>query len=454
MIEQTILNHLVFTEVYARKVLPFLKEEYFHTTSDKVLFNIVSTYMQKYNSLPTKEAMRIELADVANLEEKVYAEASQKIDQLTGEDTNVEWLLDNTEKFCQDKAIYNAIMESISILDDTTGKLAKGSIPSLLQGALGVSFDTNIGHDYLADTEKQFEFYNTPEHKIPWHLDIFNKITKGGVSKKTLTVAMAGTGVGKSLFMCDCAASNLMEGKNVLYITLEMSEAFIAQRIDANLLDVEISDLEGLSRELYENKVSRIRARTVGKLIIKEYPTAAANVNHFRHLLQELKLKKNFIPDIIYVDYLNICSSARYKRATSNSYEYIKGVAEEIRGLAVEFALPVITATQTNRNGYGNTDVDLTDTSESFGLPMTADLMFALISSEELDQLGQIMVKQLKNRYNDPNYYMRFVIGVKKTNMRLYDLEESAQDDITGGGSDDDTPKKVSNNSKFKKMFQ
>ena len=428
MIEQSILSHLIFNEAFARKVIPFLKAEYFQNQHDKVVYGLINEYVEKYNNTPTKEVLYIELKNKDGLSETTFKDSKRLIEDLTVDNTDIKWLVDSTEKFCQEKAVYNAIMASIKILDDKTGATSTGSIPNLLSDALGVSFDVSIGHDYFANADDRFDFYHRKEEHIPFDLEFFNTITKGGLVRKTLNIALAGTGVGKSLFMCHCASNNLTQGKNVLYITLEMSEEKIAERIDANLLNVTVDELSVLPKDVYDKKINRIKEKTVGKLVIKEYPTASAGAGHFRHLINELRIKRNFIPDIIYIDYLNICSSSRIKSgANVNSYTYIKAIAEELRGLGVEFNVPVFSATQTTRGGYGNSDVELTDTAESFGLPATADLMFALINTAELEPLGQLMVKQLKNRYNDPTIHKRFVIGVDRAKMRLYDVEESAQ---------------------------
>jgi len=436
-IEEAIFSNLIHNEEYARKTIPFLRGEYFHDIVERKVYNLIDDYVKKYNSAPTKEALLIDVNNIEGLSDEQFVNAKEiitKLDEPTGND--IEWLVDQTEKFCQDKAIYNAIMESIKIIDDKAKNLSKGSIPQLLSDALAVSFDTSIGHDFLENVEERYEFYHTKEFRIPFNLDYMNKITKGGVPRKTLNIALAGTGVGKSLFMCHCAATNLMDGYNVLYITLEMSEEKIAERIDANLLNVTIDQLAELPQDTYYKMLSKVRGKTTGKLIVKEYPTASAGSGNFRHLLNELKIKKNFVPDIIYIDYLNICASSRMKMGSNvNSYTLIKAIAEELRGLAVEFNVPVISATQTTRSGYDNSDVGLTDTSESFGLPATADFMFALISTEELEQLGQIMIKQLKNRYNDPSMYKRFVVGVDRARMKLYDAEDSAQEDLVDTGS-------------------
>jgi len=429
-IENTILAHLVNNEEYGRKVIPFLKEEYFQDYQEKIVFKLISEYVDQYNSFPSKEALAIDLSNKDGLNEDAFKRAKDIIETLNYEpDTKLDWLLDQTEKFCQEKAVYNAIMSSIQILDDKTGKNAKGAIPQILSDALAVSFDTHIGHDFLEDADSRYEFYHTKESRIPFDIDYFNSITQGGLPKKTLNIALAGTGVGKSMFMCHCAASNLTKGFNVLYITLEMAEERIAERIDANLLDVTIDDLKVLPKDVYDKKIARVKGKTTGKLIVKEYPTACAGSANFRHLLNELKIKRNFVPDIIYIDYLNICMSSRIKNgANVNSYTLIKAIAEELRGLAVEFNVPIVSATQTTRSGYSNSDVGLEDTSESFGLPATADFMFALIKqSEEMADLNQIMVKQLKNRYGDPGVNSRFIVGVDRGKMRLYDVEQSAQ---------------------------
>tara|TARA_R100000084_G_scaffold99112_1_gene53405 strand:- start:824 stop:2182 length:1359 start_codon:yes stop_codon:yes gene_type:complete len=425
-IEQTILRNLLDDEQYMRKVIPFIKPDYFQGIY-KTLFKEVGKYIGKYNKLPTQETLVIELED---LNEEQYNMAMDIVPHLfVKEPIDANWLDDATEKWCQDRAIYNAVMESISIIDGKHESLTKNALPELLSKALGISFDTNVGHDYVENAEQRFEFYHTEEDRIPFDLDYFNKITKGGVPNKTLNIALAGTGVAKSLFMCHVAANALTQGKNVLYITMEMAEERIAERIDANLLNVPIDQLENMSKDMFTRKVNNLAKKTNGKLIIKEYPTGSAHSGHFRALLNELKLKRQFEPDMIFIDYLNICASSRMKGmgGAINSYTYIKAIAEELRGLAVEFDLPIFSATQTTRSGYSNTDVGLEDTSESFGLPATADLMFALISTEELDKLGQFMVKQLKNRYNDPTMHKRFVIGVDRSKMRLHDVNETEQ---------------------------
>lgn len=428
--EKVIFSNLVFREEFGRKTLPFLKPEYFQDRADKTLFELIEQYVQKYNRFPTQETLLVDNEQKHGSDQGLYESVQGTIKSLEFDpETELDWLLDKTEKFCQEKAVYNGIMKSIQILDNKDQKLTKEAIPKILSDALAVSFDTSIGHSFLDDAGSRFDFYHRKEVRVPFNLEYFNAITKGGLPQKTLNVALAGTGVGKTLFMCHCAAGNLLDGKNVLYITMEMAEERIAERIDANLLDVTVDELEILPRDAYEKKIARVKSKTTGKLIIKEYPTSSAGSANFRHLLNELKLKKNFIPDIIYIDYINICASSRIKYTSSvNSYTYVKAIAEELRGLAVEFCVPIVTATQTTRSGYSNSDVDLTDTSESFGLPATADFMFALITSEELESLSQLMVKQLKNRYNDPSRNKRFVIGVDRSKMRLYDVDESAQD--------------------------
>lgn len=412
-----------------RKVLPFIKADYFQGVY-KSLFKEAAKYVAKYNRLPTSETLSIELQETTNMSDDQFRVAMDIVPQLFAiEEIDNKWLVDSTEKWCQDRAIHNAIMESISIIDGKHESLTKGALPDLLSKALGVAFDTNVGHDYIDNFEDRYDFYHKEESRIPFDLEYFNKITKGGIPNKTLNIALAGTGVGKSLFMCHVASGALVDGKNVLYITMEMAEERIAERIDANLLNVPIDQLPNLSNEMYRTKIEDIARKTTGKLIVKEYPTGSAHAGHFRALLNELKLKRQFEPDIIFIDYLNICSSSRMKGmgGAINSYNYIKAIAEELRGLAVEFDVPVFSATQTTRSGYGNSDVGLEDTSESFGLPATADLMFALISTEELENMGQIMVKQLKNRYNDPTRDKRFVVGVDRGKMRLYDVDENEQ---------------------------
>ena len=435
-LEQTILRNILTDENYMRKVLPFIKPDYFEGIY-RILFKEAGKFVGKYNRLPTAESFKIELDQADRLSGENYTVSVDILPQLfSKEPIDEQWLLDTTEKWCQDRAIYNAIMESISIIDGKHETMTKGALPDLLSKALGVAFDTNVGHDYVDNFEDRYDFYHTEESRIPFDLEYFNKITKGGIPNKTLNIALAGTGVGKSLFMCHVGASALVDGKNVLYITMEMAEERIAERIDANLLNVPIDQLPNMSREMFRTKVEDIARKTTGKLIVKEYPTGSAHAGHFRALLNELKLKRQFEPDIIFIDYLNICASSRMKGmgGAINSYNYIKAIAEELRGLAVEFDVPVFSATQTTRSGYSNSDVGLEDTSESFGLPATADLMFALISTEELENMGQMMVKQLKNRYNDPTQNKRFVVGVDRAKMRLYDVDENEQS-LT-----DDTP--------------
>ena len=437
-LEQTILKNLIYNEDYLRKVLPFLKEDYFTDRTDRTIFYEISSFTDAYNSTPTIEAVVLAVKERRNLttDEVERCETTLKeIEQTKGEESKIQWLVDKTEQFCQEKAIYNAVLGSISILDGKDKTHEKGQIPKILSDALAVSFDNSVGHDYLENSDERYEFYHRKEERIPFDLDFFNRITKGGLPTKTLNIALAGTGVGKSLFMCHCAAGAMSQGRNVLYITMEMAEEKIAERIDANLLNVTIDDLVNLPKDIYDKKIAKLREKTVGKLIIKEYPTASASVTHFRTLLNELNLKKSFVPDIIFVDYLNICCSSRIKAGSNiNSYTYVKSIAEELRGLAVECGVPIVSATQTTRSGFTSSDPGLEDTSESFGLPATADLMFALISSEELEELGQIMVKQLKNRYNDPTLYKRFTLGVDRAKMRLYDVEQSGQDGLADAG--------------------
>ena len=438
-IETTILRNLVYNEEYSRKVIPFLKSDYFEQRTEKVIFEEISSFIVKYGSAITTEALRIEIENRTDLNETEIKESRDITGLFNDSAVDYQWLLDTTEKWCRDRAIYLALMESIGIADGQDEKKNRDAIPSILSDALAVSFDNHIGHNYLEDYKERYEAYHRKEDRIPFDLEYFNKITKGGLPNKTLNVALAGTGVGKSLFMCHMASSVLLNGSNVLYITMEMAEEKIAERIDANLLNVPIQDLTDLPRSSFENKVTNLAKKTQGQLIIKEYPTASAHSGHFKALLNELALKKSFRPDIIFIDYLNICASSRYRQNGSiNSYSYIKSIAEELRGLAVEANVPIVSATQTTRSGYGSSDVDLTDTSESFGLPATADLMFALISTEELEQLGQIMVKQLKNRYNDISVYKRFIVGIDRAKMRLYDCEQSAQSDILDSGQDEE----------------
>jgi replicative DNA helicase len=438
-VEFLILRNLLFNEDYARKVIPFIKSEYFENLNQKIVFEEIFKFIQEYNELATKEVLLIEVEKRNDVNENSFRELVQLIQCLEDVSVEKEWLTNTTEKWCRDRAIYQALMESIHIADGNDEKKNRDAIPSILSDALSVSFDNHIGHDYLQDYESRYETYHRKEEKIEFDIDYFNKITKGGLPNKTLNIALAGTGVGKSLFMCHVASSVLLQGRNVLYITMEMAEERIAERIDANLLNVPIQDIDELPKSVFESKVIKLADKTQGTLIIKEYPTASAHSGHFKSLLNELALKKSFRPDIIFIDYLNICASERYRgNSTVNSYSYIKAIAEELRGLAVEANVPIVSATQTTRSGYGSSDVELTDTSESFGLPATADLMFALISTEELESLGQILVKQLKNRYNDANLCKRFVVGIDRAKMRLYDCEQTAQEDILDNGKEEE----------------
>ena len=443
-LEKTILRNLLRNDDYTRKVLPFIKDEYFSAEEDRVLYKEIKDFVIKYNKAPTYDALQIEVDSLPSLKEDQVKNINSTINDFRSntDDTNIDWLVDSTEKFCQEKALYHAIMSSIEIMNNKNGALTTGAIPTILSDALAVSFDPNVGHDYLEDFDKRYDYYHRVLEKIPFDLEYFNKITKNGLPKKTLNIALAGTGVGKSLFMCHMAAGALNQGKNVLYITLELAEEEVAKRIDANLMNITFEDLMSLSKDMYEKKANMIKSKTNGKLIVKEYPTAGASSMHFKALLNELNLKKSFKPDIIFVDYLNICMSSRVKPGSNiNSYTYIKSIAEELRGLAVEFEVPLVSATQTTRSGFTSSDVGLEDTSESFGLPATADFMFALISTEELQALGQIMVKQLKNRYNDPTLNKRFVLGIDRAKMKLYDVENSAQMDIIDSGQTSNTPK-------------
>ena len=438
-VEILILRNLLHNEEYIRKVIPFIKAEYFGDNNQRIVFEEILKFVHEYNKPTTKEVLCIEIEKRQDINETSFKELINIVSNLSDEPTELKWLIDTTEKWCRDRAIYLALMESIHITDGKDDKKNRDSIPGILSEALAVSFDTHIGHDYLLDYEQRYESYHRKEEKIEFDLEYFNKITKGGIPNKTLNIALAGTGVGKSLFMCHVASSVLLQGRNVLYITLEMAEERIAERIDANLLNVPIQDIVDLPKQMFENKVTNIAKKTQGTLIVKEYPTASAHAGHFKALLNELALKKSFKPDIIFIDYLNICASSRYRgNSNINSYTFVKSIAEELRGLAVEFNVPIVSATQTTRSGYGSSDVELTDTSESFGLPATADLMFALISTEELEGLGQILVKQLKNRYNDPTIHKRFVIGIDRAKMRLYDCEQSAQQDILDNGKDEE----------------
>jgi replicative DNA helicase len=436
MIEATIINNLLADEDYCRKAIPFIKPEYFTSVGNRVLFEIINDYINQYDSLPTAAALSIECDGKKDISAETFKEVTDFISNLTTDPEDYDWAVDTTERWCQERAIYIALMESIKIADGQDTKQDKGAIPHILSQALAVCFDSNVGHDYIDDAPDRFDFYHQTEEKIPFDLEFFNKITKGGLVNKSLNVALAGTGVGKSLFMCHVAAACLLQGKNVLYITMEMAEEKIAERIDANLLNVPIQKLAEMPKQMFERKVTNLSKKTSGKLIIKEYPTASAHVGHFRSLINDLALKRSIKPDIIFVDYLNICASQRYKGSIVNSYTYVKAIAEELRGLAVECGVPIVSATQTTRAGYGSTDVDLTDTSESFGLPATADLMFALISTEELEGMNQIMVKQLKNRYNDPTMNKRFCVGIDRAKMKLYDVEQSAQENLVDSGQD------------------
>ena len=440
-IENTIIKNLIQNDTYTRKLIPFIKSEYFTESSEKLIFEEISNYFDKYTKSPTVEALLINLDNVTSKGDAIVKSSKQLVENIKADDTPLDWLIDETEKWCKDRAIYIAVMDSIEVLDEKS-KRSTGEIPDLLKDALSVSFDTHIGHDQLEDADERFEFYNTEEEKMPFDLEYFNKITKGGLPNKTLNICLAGTGVGKSLFMCHMASNCLLMGKNVLYITMEMSEERIAERIDANTMNVPMKELPDVSKKEYDKKIQRIKNKTKGKLIVKEYPTAAAHVGHFRHLLQELNIKKDFRPDIIIIDYINISASHRIRPGSgANSYTLVKSIAEELRGLAVEHDVPMVSATQTTRSGYGSTDIGLEDTSESFGLPATADLMFALITSDELEDLDQLVVKQLKNRYNDPTIFKRFVIGVDRSRMKLYDVEQEAQEELIDSVDvDDDTP--------------
>ena len=439
-IERTTLTQLVTNEQYARKVLPFMKKDYFSDRTERTIFEEITKFVDKYNKIPTQTSLEIEVQGRKDLNESDYKKVVAVIQTLSSTDVDFDWLVDTTEKFCKDKAVYNAIVEGISIIDGKDKDRGPDAIPGILTDALAVGFDNAVGHDYLDDSESRFDYYHTVEKKIPFDLEFFNKITKGGLPPKTLNIALAGTGVGKSLFMCHVAANCLSQGKNVLYITLEMAEERIAERIDANLMNISMEDLHNLPKQMFDNKIAKIIKSTSGKLIVKEYPTASAHSAHFRGLIKELAIKKSFKPDIIFIDYLNICASSRFKGAQNvNSYMYIKSIAEELRGLAVETNVPIMSATQTTRSGFSNSDVGLEDTSESFGLPATADLMFALISNEELDELNQIAVKQLKNRYNDLTVNKRFVIGIDRAKMRLFDIKVSEQDSLVDSGQEDFT---------------
>ncbi len=436
-IEQVILENLIKDDAYVRKVIPFLKPEYFMQYEDKKVFDIIHSFVEKYNNPPSKQAIILAVNEDTSLNEDSHAKCMEVINTLNGDEVNRDWLVDETEKFCKDKALYLGVMESIQIIDGKNKEKSTDALPSILSEALSVGFDTNIGHDFIEDAEKRYDFYHRLEEKVEFDLDMFNKITEGGLSNKTLNIALAGTGVGKSLFMCHMASAAISKGKNVLYITLEMSEERIAERIDANLMNIPIQELGDLSKAMYDDRIKKINDKIEGRLIVKEYPTASAHSGHFKALINELKLKRSFFPDIIFIDYLNICSSSRFRPGSSaNSYTIIKSIAEELRGLAVEQDVPIVSATQTTRGGYDNSDVSLTDTSESFGLPATADLMFAIISTEELEQMGQFMIKQLKNRYADPTRNKRFMIGVDRARMKLFDLDPSAQTQLTDANID------------------
>lgn len=438
-VEQIILSNLINDEQYCRKVIPFIKAEYFADRKEAIIAKEIADFFSKYNKPLTKEILTIEASNRRDLSDKEMSDIASYISDLKADAVNADWLLENTEKFCKDRAVYNAILSSIKIIDGGDKNQTKDAIPHILSDALGISFDSHIGHDYIDDSESRYDFYHKVEERVPFDLEMFNNITKGGLPKKTLNIALAGTGVGKSLFMCHVGASCLTAGKNVLYITMEMAEERIAERIDANLLNLTMDELKVVDRDIYDNRISRISNKTKGKLIIKEYPTAGAHAGHFRALLEELKMKRDFMPDIIFIDYLNICCSQRMKQGGSvNSYTYIKAIAEELRGLAVEYNVPIVSATQTTRSGFTNSDPGLEDTSESFGLPATADFMFALVSNEELQALNQIIVKQLKNRYSDLNHYKRFVIGIDRSKMKLYDVEASAQTGLSDSGQDKD----------------
>ena len=453
-VELLVLRSLLYNEDYARKVVPFIRGDYFEQPSQKIVFEEVSEFITAYDELPSKEALYIEVEKREDVNEEIYKQVKELIGVLDDSPADQDWLVNTSEKWCRDRAIYLALMESIQLADGKDDKKGRDAIPSILSDALAVSFDNNIGHDYLQDYEERYESYHRKEDKIPFDLEYFNKITKGGIPNKTLNIALAGTGVGKSLFMCHMASSSLLGGSNVLYITLEMAEEKIAERIDANLLNVNIQEITDLPKPMFDNKVTALSKKTQGQLIIKEYPTASAHSGHFKALLNELALKKSFRPDIIFIDYLNICASSRYRgNANVNSYSYIKAIAEELRGLAVEANVPIVSATQTTRSGFASSDVDLTDTSESFGLPATADLMFALISTDELESLGQILVKQLKNRYNDPTINKRFIVGIDRAKMRLYDVEQKAQADLLDSGQEEEYDALAEKAFKEKKKF-
>jgi replicative DNA helicase len=440
-IEQSIISNLIFDEEYCRKVIPFLKDQYFAEKKERIIISTIMQFFSKFNKPLTKEILGIEVSNRTDITDKEHAELQTSIEEISQKEINKDWLLEHTEKFCKDRAVYLAIMDSIKIIEGRDVVHTKDAIPSILSDALAVSFDNHIGHDYIENSDERYDFYHRIEEKIPFDIDLLNKITKGGLSKKTLNVALAGTGVGKSLFMCHVSAQALLQNLNVLYITMEMAEERIAERIDCNLLNLSMDELKAIDKDIFDNRVAKLANKTKGKLIIKEYPTATAHSGHFRALLEELKMKKEFVPDLVVIDYLNICASQRLRHGSNvNSYTYIKSIAEEIRGLAVEYNVPILSATQTTRSGFTSSDPGLEDTSESFGLPATVDFMFALISTEEMEQLNQIMVKQLKNRYSDPNYYKRFIVGIDRSKMKLYNVEMSAQEDIADSGEQDDTP--------------
>ena len=437
-IERIILRNLFYNEDFTRKALPFIKSEFFTNHNESTLFGEINEFVNKYKNLPTKETILVELNKRKDLKEEELSEIKTIVNKLDNQEVELQWLLDTTEKFCKDRAVHNAVLEGIQILDGKDKKQNPDAIPTILSNALAVSFDNHIGHDYIDDAEARFEFYHKKEKRFKFDLNYFNRITKGGVPSKTLNIALAGTGVGKSLFMCHAASNWLTQGKNVLYITLEMAEERIAERVDANLFDVTIDDLHAMPKDMYDNKVSKLQKKTIGQLIIKEYPTASAHSGHFRALLNELSLKKTFKPDVVFIDYLNICASSRFKGGNISSYFYIKAIAEELRGLAVEFDVPIFSATQTTRSGFTSTDIGLEDTAESFGLPATADFMFALISNDQLDQLNQLKVKQLKNRFGDPSMNRSFIIGVDRSKMRLFDVEASAQNIVDSNQTEEE----------------
>ena len=453
-IERTALKHLIHTETYARKALPFLKEEYFTDRLEKLIFREINNFYDKFNAPPTNETLAIELNARKDINDTEFQNITSTIAAFKKEDINVEWLIQTTEKFCKDRAIHNAIMDGIQILDGKDKTHTPEYLPELLSNALSVSFDEKIGHDYIPESTERYDFYHKKEERVEFDLDFMNRITRGGVPTKTLNIALAGTGVGKTLFMAHLAAANLLQGKNVLYITLEMAEERIAERIDSNLLNVAMSDLPELPKIMYQDKIKSLEEKTKGKLIIKEYPTASAHAGHFKVLINELAIKKSFKPDVIYIDYLNLCISSRLKAGSSvNSYTIVKSIAEELRGLAVEHDLPIFSATQTTRTGFGSTDIGLEDTSESFGLPATADFMFAIISTEELEKKNQFLIKQLKNRYNDPTINRKFMLGVDRSKMRIYDVEQNAQEDIVDANQQDEPEKSVFDNTETAKRL-